>query len=342
MVAGRNPLRSLRQVVRTHRGTAPQIVAALRARPAPPVDRGPDVDRPATDALHARLTPADLASIEAALEGNLALLWAQAGEGERRYLALLCAAWYRLPDALEHTGLSAAVPPEDVHAMARGPLAAGGDPGLADLVLRALTASRVPLASGARVLDFGCSSGRGVRVLAAARPDVTWLGCDPNPEAIAWAGSHLPGVEWFTSPNAPPLPLDDGTLDVAYAISIWSHFAPGPARAWLDEMHRLIRPGGALVLTVHGLDTIAHHLRGGHASPLEVTEITTSLLRGEVHFDDVFAGRGDWGVHDPGWGNAYLTLDWLAPRVTPAWSITLAESGGLQGVQDVVVLRRES
>ncbi len=70
--------------------------------------------------------------------------------------------------------------PSDVHAMARGPVAAGGDAFTADFVLGALERAGSPLPEDARALDFGCSSGRVVRMLAAARPDVAWLGCDPN------------------------------------------------------------------------------------------------------------------------------------------------------------------
>ena len=40
---------------------------------------------------------------------------------------------------------------------------------------------------GGTVLDFGSSSGRVLRILAAARPDLRCLGCDPNEDAIAWA-----------------------------------------------------------------------------------------------------------------------------------------------------------
>lgn len=321
---------------RASRATAKPLIDAVSERPsaAPMPDSGP-----ASDALFARLTEADLAEIEAALEGDLRALWERSSPQQRRYQALLAAAWYDLAGPLERTGLSSAAPPDEVHAMARGPLAAGGDPGLADLVLDALTRTgHVPPERGV-VLDFGCSSGRVARVIAAVRPDLRVLGCDPNADAVAWADAHLPG-RFFPGPLRPPLPLADGEVDAAYAISVWSHFAPGPAEAWLREMHRVIRPGGGLVLTTHGPDALAVRLREGRVGGPEATAIGLGLLRGGAHFVDTFAGRGDWGVRDPGWGDTYLTLDWLAARATPAWSIALYEAGRLQAFQDVIVLSR--
>ena len=165
--------------------------------------------------------------------------------------------WLGHPAAPEKTGLLAAQPPEEVHLMARGPIAAAGGLYEADLVVDALAGVGVEMADIGSALDFGCSSGRVVRVLQAAYPETRWHGCDPNGPAIAWASENLPAIEFFVNGNAPPLPLADGSLDMAYAISIWSHFAPGLGLRWFEEMHRLIRPGGHLVCTTHGLTSVA-------------------------------------------------------------------------------------
>ncbi len=71
--------------------------------------------------------------------------------------------------------------------MARGPLAAAGGLYEADMVFNAVRAAGADLAQAGEVLDFGCSSGRVLRVLAAAFPTVRWRGCDPNERAIEWA-----------------------------------------------------------------------------------------------------------------------------------------------------------
>ncbi|HKO28984.1 MAG TPA: class I SAM-dependent methyltransferase, partial [Solirubrobacteraceae bacterium] len=154
----------------------------------------------------------------------------------RRWLTLNYGTWLAMPEVIERTGLKPDQPPPGVHAMARGPLAAAGGLGEADLVLAALRSAGTDLAQVGEALDFGCSSGRVVRALNAAFPEVRWHGCDPNPGAIDWASRHIDGVEFFVSPQEPPLAVEEGKLDLVYAISIWSHFGPELGLRWFEEM----------------------------------------------------------------------------------------------------------
>ncbi len=313
------------------------LLDLVAQRPAP---RPAEPGTPITDLLFGRLTNGDQETVAAVLTGTEAELWAGSNETARRRLTLNFAVANGVTDVHERTGLVAAMPPDDVHAMARGSLAAGGDPWLADLVGGALAAAGIELRDGGTVLDFGCSSGRVLRVIAAARPELRCVGCDPNDGAIAWATAHVPG-EYFVSPQRPPLEgLADGSVDAVYAISIWSHFAAAPALAWLEEMHRLIAPGGALVMTTHGWDTLAAGLRTGRIHAATVARAAEALIAHGHFFVDVFGDAGDWGVKDPEWGNAFFTLDWLVSRTVGAWAVRLLWPGFLDGTQDVVVLER--
>ena len=252
-------------------------------------------------------------------------VWAeQESELERKRLALALGVHYGVPGILERTGLTEAAPSRTrFTCMGRGPLAAGGSTYHADLVVDALASAGVELEAGMRGLDFGCSSGRVVRVLAAAYPDVEWSGCDPIESSIAWARENLPGIEFEVSPVEPPLPYEDASFDFAFAISIWSHFSAGAALRWWDEMHRVIRPGGHLVLTTHGYQTIEHYRRYGIPTaskrrPVpELSAIRDALDSTGFCFVPVFDEEGDWGLVNPEWGMAYMTPEWLR-RAGPA------------------------
>ena len=132
--------------------------------------------------------------------------WDTALPAAREHLKLVLGVHHGVRPVLEKTGLTTAMPPDEVHAMGRGP-AAGGDFWTADWMAEAARRAGAPLADGDRVLDFGCWSGRHLRVLQAWRPGVRWIGCDPNEGAIGWAAEHLGGIEFFVSPQEPP-PLD--------------------------------------------------------------------------------------------------------------------------------------
>jgi SAM-dependent methyltransferase len=310
----------------------------LSERPEPAWYDPPPV---ATDLIHGRLTAADLEELERRLEDEHRPSIPSDNAIARRRRVLNFIAYYAIPEALERTGLISHMPPEDVHTMARGAVAAGGDPFLADLVLDGLDQAGAPLPEGGTVLDFGSSSGRALRMLAAARPDLQCVGCDPNAEAIAWAQQWLGDrARFFVSPQAPPLDLSDASVDAAYAISIWSHFAEAPARAWLDEMARVVRPGGALLLTTHGFDMLATSARRGLISRESLAAAAQGMLQHGHHFIDVFGEDGDWGVKDPGWGNAYLTVEWLGEAIGADWAIAWYRPAALDASQDVIVLRR--
>ena len=323
--------------------------AALSRRPEHRPPAAPARPSPVTDELYARI--ADPQALEAALSVSTARIELPHPPGaqpsfstvrevfggtrgaERRSLAISLGLHLGL---CEVEGMSAEMPPDDVHDMASGPLGTGGSLYHADLVADGLGAP----AGGARILDFGCSSGRVVRVLAAAYPQASWMGCDPNAPAIAWAQRALPGIEFSVSPLGPPLPLAGGSLDAAFAISIWSHYDERSAVAWLDEMHRLLRPGGRLLLTAHGLDSVAFYARHRHRSPLVMQETQHALQDRGFSFRAVFVGEGDWGVDAGSWGESFFTPEWLLVQATPAWSVIRFRPAANEGNQDVYVLER--
>ncbi len=286
-----------------------------------------DVLQAPSRTLSERLDPAE---IERRLTPDERALWEADTPAGRARLALTLGTHHGV-----ETGLLADMPPDDVHSMVRSKLITGGDPWLADLVIGA--AGREPAHAA---LDFGCSSGRVVRLLAAWRPDVRWIGCDPNAGAIAWAQEHIPAVEWFASPQEPPLPLDDAALDLAYAISIWSHFGAGAALRWLDEMHRLLAPGGLLVFTAHGFGSLGEFVRRGAMQAGQASRAARELVAHGHWFTPVFGAGGDWGVADPEWGQAFMTPQWLAGHAVPRWRLARYEPARLAGNQDLYVLER--
>jgi SAM-dependent methyltransferase len=224
--------------------------------------------------------------------------------------------------------------------MARGPLAAAGGLYEADLTLAALASVGVEVSELARALDFGCSSGRVVRVLATVYPDVEWHACDPNGPAIAWASEHLPGINFFVNAHRPPLVLSDGSLDLAYAISIWSHFSPELGTQWFNEMHRVLRPGGYLVLTTHGPASIAYYAEHELRTSEQSHEIADGLYHKGWWYAREFGEEGDWGVINPEWGTAFLSPEWLLTQLCPRWRVLEFAPGRNQHNQDVYVLQR--
>ncbi|MFI5003712.1 MAG: class I SAM-dependent methyltransferase [Solirubrobacterales bacterium] len=320
----------------------PPGAPARFARELEPV-RPTEEDQIVSRRLYERLSEADVREIEAAIAGDEQLQAYYGGVHDTRhrvFLLLSFGVWLRIPAVLEKAALGAEQPPEEVHAMARGPLAAAGGLYEADMVAGALASVGASIESAAEALDFGCSSGRLVRVLAAAYPDVRWHGCDPNGPAIEWARSAYPQVNLFLSANQPPLALPEGSLDLVCAISIWSHFAPELGLRWFEEMRRLIRPGGHLVCTTHGFTSVDFYAKNSLRTPEQSDEIVGALYRSGWWYAQEFGANGDWGVVNPDWGTAFLSAEWLLAQLCPRWRVLEFAPGRNQDNQDVYVLQR--
>jgi SAM-dependent methyltransferase len=295
---------------------------------------------PVSARLYGRLRPEDVAGVAAVLTPEERAMWEAWAPERRQLMTLAFGVHHGVEGVLERTGLSRAMPPEGVHAMARDALSAGGGYWYADLIGDALRAAGADLAGVADGLDFGASSGRVVRVLAAAHPQARWSACDPNAAAIAWAGAHLPGIDFFTSPQDPPLPRADGAFDLVFAISVWSHYDRGAALRWLGEMARVVRRGGHLLLTTHGPQSVAWSAEREARSSGQLVEIVKALHRDGFWFAPEFGEEGDWGVVHPEWGTSFLTPEWLLSQLGGSWHVAHYMPGCVDGNQDVYVLRR--
>ncbi len=258
---------------------------------------------------------------------------------DRDRVILHLAAFYGDRRILKATKLVAKEPPENVHAMARGKLSSGGSFYYADLILHVLAQAGISLPQRARVLDFGASSGRVARVLKLYWTDAVIEGCDPNEAAIQWARDNVPGVTFFVNPFLPPLPVKDRVYHLVYGISIWSHFGERANIQWFAEMHRVLKPGGFLLFTFHGFNSIHHYATRGMHELASMDETEHTLLRQGFSFADIFGTAGDWGVVDADWGEAYFTLEWLLSRLTPDWILRYYRPGAAEGNQDIVILQ---
>jgi SAM-dependent methyltransferase len=295
---------------------------------------------PVSDALIARLDLGQISAIEAIATGEELAVLRGAKLKDQGWVRLAIAVHHGMHDVIAAAGLSAANPPITVHSMSRSWLGAGGSYGHADMIIDALAASGVTEFHRLSGLDFGCSSGRILRVLRARYPSTTWYGCDPNHDAIAWASNELPGIRFFPSNSNPPLALGNASIDFAFAISIWSHFGASAANRWFAELQRIIKPGGHLLFSTHGWHSLKHYGSTQERSETQLAEIACSLIRGEHWYAAEFGEAGDHGVLDSEWGTGFFDLRWLSRTVCSNWRITAFYPGRECGNQDVYVMQR--
>ncbi len=105
-----------------------------------------------------------------------------------------------------------------------------------------------------RVAEWGCGPARLIRHLTEIRgfERVELLGYDYNPETIYWCRKNFVDISFHKCHLEPPLSADSNTFDCIYALSVFTHLSEKMHYAWMDELFRVLKPGGILIFTTHG------------------------------------------------------------------------------------------
>ncbi len=185
-------------------------------------------------------------------------------------------------------------------------------------------AAHVPLGEIESVLDFGCGCGRVTRWWSDFHGQVS--GSDVSSPAVAWCRENLPFARFEENALAPPLVFEDEGFDLVYALSVFTHLTGDLQVAWRDELRRVLRPGGLLLLTTHGRSYVPR-LGDGERERFERGELV-------VRWGDV-AGTNLCSAYHP---EAYLR-----DTFAEGFAFLELEAEGARGnpTQDLVLLRKE-
>ena len=109
-----------------------------------------------------------------------------------------------------------------------------------------------PLKSS-KILDWGCGPGRIIRHL----PELTdsnneYFGTDMNGSSIQWCRENLPEIQFNQNNLNAELPYPDHFFDIIYGISIFTHLSEQKHKEWLEELYRVLKPDGLLLITTQG------------------------------------------------------------------------------------------
>ncbi len=180
-------------------------------------------------------------------------------------------------------------------------------------------------AEATRICDFGCGPGRVTRFLDPGEAAIT--GIDIDPEAVAWSQEHLGELGTFlVGPHEPPLALAEGSFDLVFAVSVFTHLPPDLADAWLGEIERLLTPDGVFIATFL-------HEEALHAVAPEGTE---AFATKGVYYSTKYATDGLPGYY----GLTFHSKVYVEERWSRLFDVIGYFPKAIAGFQDAVVCRK--
>jgi SAM-dependent methyltransferase len=131
--------------------------------------------------------------------------------------------------------------------------------------LRQHTADSIaPVAPSFSLLDAGCGSGGMLRMVREKFPLAELTGVDQSEHALALTAGREIGAKLVPA-TVHALPFPEGSFDFVLSLDVLSHAGVDEALA-LHEMHRVLRPGGQLIVNLAAFD----FLKGAHDCAVDV------------------------------------------------------------------------
>jgi 2-polyprenyl-3-methyl-5-hydroxy-6-metoxy-1,4-benzoquinol methylase len=194
----------------------------------------------------------------------------------------------------------------------------------------------------AQVLDFGCGWGRLTRLLARDVAPGRLYGCDPVQAIVdVCHATRVPARIERTEFVPEQLPFDQ-KFDLAFAFSVFTHLSERAHEACLSALHRSLRPGGVLILTVRPPEYLSSCWL--MASALEALGSDPSARMSEPLYlfvpHEADAEHPQYAAGEMTYGETVITLAYVRERWSTLFDLLAVDLliGDLQQV--VLTLRR--
>lgn len=172
-----------------------------------------------------------------------------------------------------------------------------------------------------RILDLGCGCGRVMRHWASLKgPEL--YGTDINQKLIEWCLENIPFGNFSINKTHPPLHYDKGFFGFVYLISIFTHLNEEMQREWLNDLERVIMPGGFLLISFQGSSFI-ENLNEDERNRFESGEMVIKCAQ--------YNTKNSCGVYHP--------YAYVKKLVTPSFEIIYFSEKAANG-QDAYLMRR--
>lgn len=151
------------------------------------------------------------------------------------------------------------------------------------------------------IIDFGAGTGNSVPHFSNFLPEATLCCADVSRRSLEIAKARFPGKVRDMAIDGPVIPAADDSFDIAFSACVFHHIPHEEHRHWLRELHRVVRPGGLLVIFEHN-----------PMNPLTVRAVNTCPFDANARLIRASAFKAQ--LRDAGWRAATARFHVFFPR----------------------------
>ncbi|MDH3244388.1 MAG: class I SAM-dependent methyltransferase [Saprospiraceae bacterium] len=108
---------------------------------------------------------------------------------------------------------------------------------------------------GVRILDWGCGPARVIRHLPSILgSENQYYGTDANLESVRWCNETFPEIQFVQNEMEGELNFPQDHFNLIYGISVLTHLSDDLHEKWIQELQRVLKPDGVLLVTTQGLN----------------------------------------------------------------------------------------
>jgi len=200
-----------------------------------------------------------------------------------------------------------------------------------DLAAREISEWTAPyLPAAPKIMEWGCGVSRIIRNMAPyAGAGAQLFACDINAEMIGWNKQHIKDVSFLHIGYTPPTPYGADSFNMIYALSVFTHIEDHMQNAWIEEIARILLPGGIFLFTTHGSKTFER-----------LDQSSLKALEEKGAYTMTYPQKGHKMM------STYNTYEDFAARLKPSFDILEFYSGkdhpGKVGGQDMWIVRKKA
>lgn len=195
----------------------------------------------------------------------------------------------------------------------------------------------VTIGRDSKICDFACGWGRITRFFLKDTIASNIYGLDVMEKAIDICRETILGPRFDVIPPTPPYPFADQEFDLLAAFSLFSHLSEPTAYKIINEFHRLLKPGGLVIITSRGKTFMNHceNIRGLDEANLSDYQKKLCQCFPDISLDKERYDRGQFLFYQCSgggitgktvYGEAALPYQWIEQKFKGLFSICGVES----------------